>query len=899
MHESDEGQTLDSSVVDASLHRASLRGDPDERFSTLDLIGRGGMGEVWRAWDPRLQRTVAMKKLRAHQTNSLRFLKEAQITGALQHPGVLPVYEVGTDARGDLYFAMREVKGRSLAALVGTLPLVRLVGMMVRVCETVAYAHHRGVVHRALKPDNIMVADFGEVLVVDWGLATLVDEGETTLVDVEAPQRSSGTRAGTVLGTVGFMPPEQALGEGERVGPASDIFSLGATLFTICTGAAPFGDLESTIACRPVDPKGAPRELCAVMQRAMAADPSDRYASVDELGDELQAWLDGRPLRSVEYGLARLLWLWARRYRRPLLAAGLIVIIASIASIVGVSKYLRDTEAEASRARLAERKAEATLAQSELSEGLAMMAAQRMDDARSPLRRAAQRLAATGQRPAPALLALWATDAFSPEGQVYEGPWPEPRLPYGVELHGQGEPRATLLREDHEPLDLGPAYALWFDERWAVPASHWSPTYLWDLERGEPHRELCPVRCRGFGSGDGDPLLAVYDELSRTLRLERIETGELLWSRPLPDAQAVAWTDDAIVIGGDLPTLFVLSRSGAERMRLGGHKAAVRDLQVHDGRLLSRDVGGTILSWDLPLTRRSTVEPPFEASHSTVTDGRLYVSGGDRLAVYDGRTLELELDAQLPFGDTHEILATDSDIWALHAMSVIEGGHHWSRLDPADGSLRSTGPVEPISGWSLAGEQALLAAPSGELALGRPGEAKVWSRPGILGGIAWASATLGDYAAITCWSARQLLVVDLAEGSEVARIDLPKRPYGLDISADGVIAVGLLDGSIALVHDALGGAAKPSLSFARGHRGVVAGVAFSEAGDVLASASFDRTLRLWDPTSGEEIASQEFQGPLDGVHTVEGYRWIVREETKHFWAVHLPELGEPVAIREP
>jgi WD40 repeat protein/serine/threonine protein kinase len=289
------------------------------RFRVMRPLARGGLGEIFLALDEELDRTVALKELqtgRAHDPDAQdRFLLEAAVTGRLEHPGIVPVYSLGRYADGRPYYAMRLVEGETLRDAIErfhrgrsaarrdderSLDFRRLLRSVIDVCNTVAYAHSRGVVHRDLKPDNIMLGPFGETLVVDWGLAKPSGEASEPRSSGPPSGDPSMTQPGSVIGTPRYMSPEQAAGELDRVGPASDIYSLGAILYCLLVGQAPYpdGDLPSVLdrvrrgifpaPCRlrrTVDPT-----LEAICLKAMAQDPRARHASALELAGDLEAW---------------------------------------------------------------------------------------------------------------------------------------------------------------------------------------------------------------------------------------------------------------------------------------------------------------------------------------------------------------------------------------------------------------------------------------------------------------------------------------------------------------------------------------------------------------------------------------------------------------------------------
>jgi serine/threonine protein kinase/formylglycine-generating enzyme required for sulfatase activity len=293
------------------------------RYEDLGLIAGGSFGEVRRVNDTLFERVVAMKILHAEHAERPhvrhRFLVEAQITAQLQHPGIVAVYDRGELSDGRIWYTMKEVRGRTLGAVIDELYAARtadafvtaasgwtfrrVVDAFARIAQALAYAHSRGIVHRDLKPENLMVGEFGEVLVMDWGLARRIGEVESGRDGGQSSPREPGvTQHGDILGTPSFMPPEQARGDTARHGPWSDVYALGAVLYYLLTGEAPFrGTLAEVLAAilhgPPVRVRDAgvraPEELCAVCERAMAREIGDRYESAEAMAAEVVAWLDG------------------------------------------------------------------------------------------------------------------------------------------------------------------------------------------------------------------------------------------------------------------------------------------------------------------------------------------------------------------------------------------------------------------------------------------------------------------------------------------------------------------------------------------------------------------------------------------------------------------------------
>jgi serine/threonine-protein kinase len=320
---------------DALPEAVGTTDDGQPRYERVELLGKGGMGEVWRVRDRELNRSVAMKVLRPDVLRSsrglARFREEAQVASQLQHPGIIPIHDLGRLPDGRVWFTMKEVRGRTLEELLqdhhralrggwgtGGLTLRRLLDVFHRVCETVAYAHARGVVHRDLKPANIMVGDFGEVLVLDWGLAKVLGSGGDEEGRLHDPVRTTtsldgatdATRVGAVTGTPAYMSPEQARGQTHRLSPAADVYALGATLYDVLTERPPYTAssvremLDQVIATDPIHPPShvvqhpIDDELDRITLKALAPRASDRYPTAGELASDLALWLDGARKRA-------------------------------------------------------------------------------------------------------------------------------------------------------------------------------------------------------------------------------------------------------------------------------------------------------------------------------------------------------------------------------------------------------------------------------------------------------------------------------------------------------------------------------------------------------------------------------------------------------------------------
>jgi len=349
----------------------------DADFTCERELGRGGMGAVHVARDHRLRRTVALKVLLADAptpTELARFVREAQVTGQLAHPHIPPVHELGRTPAGRPFFAMKLVRGRSLRALLddqrahprddAIFPLSRRLEVLVKTSEAVAFAHGEGVLHRDLKPDNILVGELGEVQVMDWGLAKLLDVAETAAPgDAGHGPLARDTPAitvdGEVAGTPAYMAPEQAAGDVLALDRRTDVFALGAVLYEMLTLEAPYAaptiyvalDLAREAAWMPVArriraaprprPPRAPRELAAIAERAMAARPEHRYPDVPAFLADLRAYLAHEPVSAHRDGLVARAAKWTQR--RPHVA----LMLAGVLAVALVSSQLAAARARA------------------------------------------------------------------------------------------------------------------------------------------------------------------------------------------------------------------------------------------------------------------------------------------------------------------------------------------------------------------------------------------------------------------------------------------------------------------------------------------------------------------------------------------------------------------------
>ncbi len=368
--------------------------DNSRRYRSEGEVARGGMGSIQKVWDRDLRRFLAMKVSlvttpvagedavqRPGSSVLARFLEEAQITGQLDHPGIVPVHEVGLDSGGHLYFTMRLIRGRDLRQIFDLArreedgwSRTRALGALLKVCETMAFAHAKGVIHRDLKPANVMVGRFGEVYVMDWGLAKVLGQEDRHDIRLRSPEtasvvqtnRQAGegeqdspliTMDGTVIGTPTYMPPEQARGEVEGLSPRSDVYSIGAMIYHLLVGQAPYVQANVRLtphtvlamvilgSPRPIREftQDVPPELEAICEKAMARDPAERYADTNELANDLRAYLEGRVVHAFEGGAWAEARKWVRRNKSLAMALASVVVLAicGLGTIVYANRQLK------------------------------------------------------------------------------------------------------------------------------------------------------------------------------------------------------------------------------------------------------------------------------------------------------------------------------------------------------------------------------------------------------------------------------------------------------------------------------------------------------------------------------------------------------------------------------
>ncbi|MGQ0553030.1 MAG: WD40 repeat domain-containing serine/threonine protein kinase [Planctomycetota bacterium] len=840
------------------LRQLREHASPRSRYTEHGEVARGGMGVILKVWDADLRRALAMKVTHEQASDAdgkllVRFLEEAQITGQLDHPGIVPVHELGLDAQGRVYFTMRLVKGRDLSTIYELArrgeegwSLARVLSVLLRACEALAYAHSKGVTHRDLKPSNLMVGRFGEVYVMDWGLARVAGRPDhrdlriagdpaasaagpvsTLRRDGSEPQDSPLITAdGDVIGTPAYMSPEQARGELHLIGPRSDVYALGAMLYELLAGHPPFLPPGHKRTAREVlealKQRGpelletaapqAPAELVAICSKAMQRESVDRYEDIERLAEDLRAWLEGRVVRAYEQGPVAAATKWVRRNRALAATSAAVVLLSAgwLVSTALTAQADRDLLIDAVKTKdralheieSSRRAAELALldVRREAYYGNLRLATLHLEAGR--IEEAQERLAAC---PETLRGFEWHRLVLLLDPALYRLPVPG-RLVGGVALSADG--RVLVIEGENQTLEIHDVargerlrllsghhatvqcVSVSADGSRVLSGSRDESARLWDGNNGAPLHVLLgherAVRSVAL-SADGRIAATAADE--DDVRLWDAATGEVL----------------ALLHSAESPLGSVALSADGQRAVTGAVNGGVRLWETATGQPL-RDFTGLG-------TRAAAV--------SLSADGSVVAAGG--------------LDGLL--------LAWDAESGALLAtLPGVEAAITGLALSADGQRLASSSEDHRVRLWDLRTRATLATLP------GHP----TWSGPVSLSadGRRLAAASADDTVRVWC----------VEDGRSLASVGVSAREVlALSLSADGRrLLTGAADLHVRLA-DAGQGAELITL---RAHEGWVTAVASSADGARFLSGSLDGTFKWWGP-SGTPGAASSAAGPQD------------------------------------
>jgi WD40 repeat protein len=854
--------------------------NPDGRYTVLRLHAAGGLGQVWLVHDDDLDRDIALKELQPERAQdpaiAARFLREARITAQLQHPGIVPVYELvpataGPNGPEPPFYTMRFLQGRTLtdaarayhdkrsAGTAGPLDQTALLNAFVSVCNTVAYAHSRGVIHRDLKGQNVVLGDFGEVMVIDWGFAKTKDEGGRMKDEPEGASDSfilpSLSAAGQILGTPEYMAPEQAAGRAELIDYRTDVYGLGAILYELLTGQPPrqlaersakgTATLEVLRKVREEEPPppeavcpGVPPALASVCRRALAREPANRYPTVAELGREVQHWLADEPVAAWREPATARLRRWARRHKPAV--AGLVVLLITVLVAVQIAAVLLQQEQAQTDAARAQ--AETVRAQASADKA----AAER--DARQAL-----------------------------ETQLY----------YHRIALAERERAANNLNRATQLLADCPQGLRGWEWYCLKRFCHADPMQLGAQQAAAGHSgAVSAIAFRPASYGQESKYLASAGH-DRTVRLWDVTTGRLLrtFTGHTDVVYGLAWSPDG------------------RRLATASWDGTVKVWDAADGRTL----------W----TSRGHNEGVLRVVYSR--DGRLLVSlSSHAVKVWDPATGK-EIRTLGPVGGLNRYgLAISPD-----GRHVAVTTHHPAVIlydvETGEEVLVFRGHTSVVKNVTFSPDGRLAASGAGDIARSEPGEVRVWEvatgrelfrlsgHTDPIYGVAFSPA--GNRLA----SASQDHTVklwDTHSGQEVLTLRAHKDTVrAVAYSPDGwCLATACADGTIHLWDATPWADEKPAWQAhaLTGHGAAVFSALFSGDGSRLFALSDNETIRTWDVTTARELPDQRLQvgpqiytqalspdGTLLATATSDGIVWLLDPATGQTRAT-LEEPSGPV-----
>ena len=773
-----------------------------DRFEILDELARGGLGRVYRARDPRTNRIVAIKEVLRPQADIIvRFAREALVTANLQHPAIVPVYEVGRWDTGEPFYAMKLVQGRTLDDLITEAKTLdarmALVPHLIDVADALAYAHSERVIHRDLKPANVLVGAYGETVVIDWGLAKNLATGEEIDALPHAttiPPDNAQTVIGSVLGTPAYMPPEQAIGE--RVDEHADVYAIGAILYHVLTGVRPYrsartiDELLRMVTTEPPQPihelvADAPPELVAIVDKAMARRPEDRYATAEGLALDLRAFQAGKLVAAHRYTTTELVRRWIGKHKGMVLTAVIALGVLITIGAIGVWRIAK--ERDVARSERAEAQRQRAIAVTRVADSLEELGRQaliaRTPDKALPLLEGAA-AARTGSTPTLDILVNVARAAYS--GLVGIAP-----------RHERGTTSAALAHQG----------------AWVISTSTDGDLRAWDLVTNTPVWQVRAARLMAL-SPDGTSVLGV-DGTGR-LAVLAVADGKLLhaWS---PDAKAS--TDIAGVLAWSHDGAKFAAATAGGRVFLGAPTSStLASLDPHQDTVWA-------VAFSPDSTRFAT------ASKDGVTMIRDAATGATLVTLTDGVT---EI-ASLTWLDANRVITGDDQgrarVWDVAGKRIVRT---FTQRGAIYGIVVSTAEPRWVATFGDSTTATVFDLETGALRATLPGHSI---------GVDIA-ALVGDYL-VTTDETGNAFVWDPAAGDRLQSIPSEGAIAGVAVLADHMVTYG--DGRIRVWRVA----PDRSVQRAAGHTARVRDLGWSPDGRVVWSASHDGTARGFELATGK------------------------------------------------
>ncbi len=846
------------------------------RYTRESEHARGGMGRVLLVHDEHLGRDIALKELLPIPGQSdltpqtparlsagliARFLQEARITGQLEHPAIVPVYELGTRNDGSLYYTMKLVRGGSMAESIrkaATLEdRLKLLPHFVDLCQAIAYAHSRGVIHRDLKPGNVMVGEFGETVVIDWGLAKAkgkkdIHEEELSrtfeMISKGHAADAVNTAYGYALGTPAYMPPEQAKGQLDQIDERSDVYSLGAILYELLTGRLPFkGDsladtLKKVITEEPRPIReftpDAPPELAAIAMRALRKDPKDRYESAKDLAQEVQRFQSGALVRAYKYTLTDRAARFIRRHRTlvgTVAAAALLLVAFGAYSFWRINAERDQALVARDNESLARQEAERTIEQLEYSNYVsAIRLAQADIDAHNPT------MARSRLMDCPVRYRNWEW------GYLFD------RLDSSlVSLYGHsGIVTAASFSPDRTRI---------------VTASYDRSAKVWDAKTGQQLTTLFGHSDRiASVSFDRDGRRVVTASWDKSAKIWDLDTGQALTtlsghSGAVVDASFRPDGGCVVTCSWDKSAKVWDAVTGQHLFTLTGHSRSVTSasFRIDGAQIVTASDDGTVKVWDAATGQ----ELVTLSGNSRPVNSAMFSPNGTRIvaALLDGaaKVWDTETGRELTtlYGHTGRVLSAS---FSPDSTRIVTGSDDRTAMvwDVATGrnlfalSGHSRGVVN--ASFSPEGTQILTASDDAS--------AKVWdaqinfqfdTNSDRSERLVEASFSPDGKRILTASQDNWVKVWD-AQTDEVLVTLVGKTGTLVDasFSPDGTRIVTPTVDNAAKIWNALTGQNLMTLS---GHSGRISDASFSSDGTRIVTASVDKSAKVWNAETGQEI----------------------------------------------